>query len=858
MLACAAMVPTVSATTSATSLPSPVTPGATYAAITITLIESANGDIASGDTITITLPSEITLKVPPTPTVTSTTGASATVSGTHGGTVLTVSVTGITGINDDLIVTFDCVVSAKALGILTITMTDSTGPAIPSIAREARPAVGGGYGAVPIGMATGGNVVIGQKIYFTGITGGATTITITGDTSSGSPTAGEVFSTPVVSGVATFSTSIMTKTGVYFISDGTIGPTQLLVGTATMTLDLKVGTKSVTTVAQGTSFTVDFTNNLLGNDIVTLKVQNPDGILLNANPTTPTQLFKDVPVSTLTAPMTINTDTTWKLGSYKVWVATNKDLASGLDKSSNEITLKIMKGEISIAAADTEIASGEEVKLTVSGVAGNSITLTSSSPSKTQFPGGKQDNPGAAGTLPNTISHTIDEDGVRTYVVTFTDTGSYTITVTDTTAVLTDTVDITVLEKVVDFDLPTAAVIGEKLEIKGTVNTGNTVDIYVDDVLYSALNDLPIEAGQFSKEVTVGTAVGMGVPGSVRLKAWIYTEKDTPIGPGTVLPTKSDDGSVAILLQEPGLTATVSVTYVAQEDSFYVEGEAKGATTVDVVTMAPKGPSGKGMAPGSVTGAPGLSLDTPSVSETSYKYSQKITVDRDADTGVYLIMVTSKGRDGYYGQSDNVNTRSDIITAATLGYGYGLAGKTQEQAVAILDDILTKAGSDDLMAMITIKVESARVTLDPIKDIGVGEPLVVEGTTNREEGHSILITVKGPKELTPAITPVAENGTFSATFDTTDAPVGVYTVKADDGDGHTDEKMAEIKTAAPLPTPTATVTPTATPTPTAPTTPTPTPTATPVETPTAEPPGFEAVFAIAGLLAVAYLVLRKK
>ncbi|MCW3132898.1 MAG: PGF-CTERM sorting domain-containing protein [Methanophagales archaeon] len=53
-------------------------------------------------------------------------------------------------------------------------------------------------------------------------------------------------------------------------------------------------------------------------------------------------------------------------------------------------------------------------------------------------------------------------------------------------------------------------------------------------------------------------------------------------------------------------------------------------------------------------------------------------------------------------------------------------------------------------------------------------------------------------------------------------------IKADDGDGHTDEATVEIVTAIPTPTPV-----------------TPTPTATPSPTP---PPGFEAVFAIAGLL----------
>ena len=61
-----------------------------------------------------------------------------------------------------------------------------------------------------------------------------------------------------------------------------------------------------------------------------------------------------------------------------------------------------------------------------------------------------------------------------------------------------------------------------------------------------------------------------------------------------------------------------------------------------------------------------------------------------------------------------------------------------------------------------------------------------------------------------------------------------------------------IKPAA-TPTPTPTAKPTTTPVPT------PKPTAEPTATPTpTEEPGSEAVFAIAGLLAVAYLVVRRK
>ncbi|MHC1599347.1 MAG: PGF-CTERM sorting domain-containing protein [Candidatus Methanospirareceae archaeon] len=59
-------------------------------------------------------------------------------------------------------------------------------------------------------------------------------------------------------------------------------------------------------------------------------------------------------------------------------------------------------------------------------------------------------------------------------------------------------------------------------------------------------------------------------------------------------------------------------------------------------------------------------------------------------------------------------------------------------------------------------------------------------------------------------------------------------IKADDGDGHTDTVTVEIVEEV--------VTPTSPPTPTEP----------------PEEPGFRAVFAIAGLLAVAYLVLRRR
>ena len=140
--------------------------------------------------------------------------------------------------------------------------------------------------------------------------------------------------------------------------------------------------------------------------------------------------------------------------------------------------------------------------------------------------------------------------------------------------------------------------------------------------------------------------------------------------------------------------------------------------------------------------------------------------------------------DGAYGRG------YDNLTAALAAYS--LAGKTQEQIFAILEDATYgSAGSDDLCWVGYINVEAPFLTLDPIASVAVGEPLVVTGTSSRKERFAIVITVKGPVELTPRAV-LVENGTFSTTFDTTGAPVGTYTVKADDGDGHTDEATVEI------------------------------------------------------------------
>jgi hypothetical protein len=95
-----------------------------------------------------------------------------------------------------------------------------------------------------------------------------------------------------------------------------------------------------------------------------------------------------------------------------------------------------------------------------------------------------------------------------------------------------------------------------------------------------------------------------------------------------------------------------------------------------------------------------------------------------------------------------------------------------------------------------LKVETAYVKLDPIATVSIGEPLVVTGKSNRQEGLVIFVTCKGPVELPPDLVRI-ENGAFWCIFDTTGATTGKYIVEADDCEGHTDTATVEILVPSP-------------------------------------------------------------
>ncbi len=140
---------------------------------------------------------------------------------------------------------------------------------------------------------------------------------------------------------------------------------------------------------------------------------------------------------------------------------------------------------------------------------------------------------------------------------------------------------------------------------------------------------------------------------------------------------------------------------------------------------------------------------------------------------------------------------------------------------------------------------------------------VISGVVTEANPHNLTV---GGVLITPAFGPYSREVSLSIGYNT-------FTVVATDVAGNVVTHSITVKrllagvapvppvVPVPTPTPTPTPVPTPTPTPTPVVTPTPTPVPTPTPTPVVEEPripGFGAIFAILGLLAVAYLLRRRE
>ena len=573
-------------------------------------------------------------------------------------------------------------------------------------------------------------------------------------------------------------------------------------------MDLKRNGKTIKSIPAGSSFDFSLSTNLDPHDGVHLVITDPSNNAKKAN--NDGTVFDDedgVNVNHLSA---LKIDTAgWELGTYTFQVITEEEYARGLEEESSEKELEIVSGELKIEAPKSEVVELENIRLTVTGVPDLEIALfVERNAEHAIFPASWNDNPSE-----NKIGgfdDTIGSDGEMEYLVYFNRTGSYTVRVKDRDSNATDYIDLAVVKKKVTFMTPNTFTIGSDLIINGTANTGKTLDIAIEDVIVKA--GLAIDrAGKFEAKLPTPETFGTGVEDAITIRGFI----DGEFTVNDAVSEFTDDGSTMVLLVTGGLTAEPSVSLIPPGDPFTLSGTAQGSKAVDILIVGPDGGGGTGMNPSNSVeyGLPrGMSYEATSVSSGTFTWSLELEVDKDADTGMYLVFVLTPGQNSVY---DGLGT-GDLLQGIADRYFGGefsrLGTKTQEQIRAILSEATTDtAGSDDFMKTVKITVGVAEVMLYPLDEVVIGENLTVRGTSNRE-GQTIVITVAGPLNLGSQFVTV-EDGMFTATFSTLEALPGDYTVAANDGEGQTDTKRVSIVTptrtleeSSPTPIPTSTST----------------------------------------------------
>ena len=559
-----------------------------------------------------------------------------------------------------------------------------------------------------------------------------------------------------------------------------------------------------------------------------IKVVDPNGVVINSIdgqvltiPILGTTMFVGDPAPTTTAPPYPNAIglTGLDTGIYTVKMETEKATCNMLDVSSPEYEFTVREEEFSIGAEKDTVYRGEDIVLKVTGnpMAFYYLTVTGvdvTAPPMVKAVGDVWALDAAGDAYPATrtpnLAAWIDTgiDGIADVKIATTgaDDRTYTINVYDTTAISEpmfapdaivatspwttndDEVGVEVLPPEVIFDMPSIATVGEEVTIRGAISAGDYVDIAIEDADW-VFDDEPVDknnefevdwdtSGLFTGPYVID--VYIDCPISRWMGPYAYSDIDV-------------DGSTIIWLVAPRLTAEQPRNVIADGDDYTIEGTATGVDAVDIVLVGPVGYP-------HIAGFDVLNdLEITSTSVSDDEFSEDITMTEGVNTGTWIAMVFSPGRDGVYG--DLWGGAGNLAGAFPPPI---FMGKTQDQIVEILKDFtVDEAGSDDLLCLLTFRVDSLGfVEFKLIEHVVVGEPLNVRGTTNREPGTKIGIwTIEGPIVLPPVITevewPTADQGVFSATIDTTDAVPGTYTLEANDGEGNTDMATVEIRVPPP-------------------------------------------------------------
>ncbi|HJK41687.1 MAG TPA: MEMAR_RS02690 family S-layer glycoprotein [Methanocorpusculum sp.] len=313
----------------------------------------------------------------------------------------------------------------------------------------------------------------------------------------------------------------------------------------------------------------------------------------------------------------------------------------------------------------------------------------------------------------------------------------------------------------------------------------------------------------------------------------------------------SEYATVSVSLKQPFLSAVPSGTVVAKGDDIYIRGTAEGdPSKLQLYIFGPNK----------------FVYESITV-EDDGTYEKKLNVGSDWASSQYYVVIEHPMYNGDIDVHYDKSTGEIYINNTAGLEGTQSSFNVNEQQSSNAADALTKMidnpNIDDVYTKLTFTVVPAMITINNPGDQAAGSKFTITGTTNLAVDDQIIVDVlsssftavdKSSTSITDGVSVttkvVAGDGTdnvWSVEVDTTNWKLDEYTIRAEgievDVSATTNFNLVE-----------KVVTPTATATGATPTT---TATATATATATPATPGFGAFIALAGLGAVALLVLRR-
>ena len=446
-------------------------------------------------------------------------------------------------------------------------------------------------------------------------------------------------------------------------------------------------------------------------------------------------------------------------------------------------------------------------------------------------------------------------------------------------AKVTVTIEKGVITAVADAD---SFFVGNPILLSGTTTAGDKLYFYIEgqNFPFTYINPsaftgdkLKVANGEWtveidSTQVTVSTAAGVKtlIAGTYPVIVSIANPADyVPATDGTLkeYAMSKTYGTAAITLTQPFITGVDVPGIVVQGTEYKITGTAYATENVKLYIFGTnyfyvdndfgfeeeqfEFTLPAGLTNGMAVGTYFYLIQHPMKDQVFNVWNGSVTIAADEYAG------GSSGAfaDFYYAATQDPEVDGTFIfNAFTRGTNYAAQALLEEIAGQNIDDIFVQG---------VFEVEAQKLTINPIPaEVAKGTALTISGYTNSGEGVEVIVnvlagkfgaTVKGDENAALFLTAKAvtkEDGTFEATIDTSKLELGNYIVTVEIDGTQYDSAAVAIVDKAP-------VTPPADDKPDTPVTP-------PADDKPTEPetPGFGALAALAGLGAVAVLLLRRE